>query len=772
MKIIKWLMSAIGLLLGLVILAIVIFALTFDANEYKQELSAVVKQHTGRELTFSGDIGLSLYPRLGMKLGAMSLSNAAGFGEQPMFQVEEVSVSVDFLSLLKLQPEIDQLVLDGLALNLHKNAQGLTNFDDLVKQPADSAGQPAATEPTAPSSAEPAGGGIPSIAGSFAGLNIQRASLVWRDDSSGDEYRVKDLRLVTGRIAPDNEFPLSLSFAASNKQALNATLDLEAVVGLIMGRLSVKNLKIESNAGGSMLPVQKAALHINGNFDYQLDGGQLTGKGFALKLDSQGGTMQKVAATVAGEIGFNLNSQQLDVAVLDVAVDAEDASLPRGKIKAGLSAASLLLRIPANSVKLDDLELRIDDYRFKGFVHANDFTRPDVAFRLHSARLDVDDLMGLPKERPQPPAEEEQKAPAPTEPGPDVQIALPMDLLRKLRLEGQLGIDELKVQYLTLSKLDLSVKARDGVLDIKPIEIDLYDGHNSSALQVDARGQKPAYKVMNKLQGFHIGHFLKDFMGKDPISGRSDLAIDLTTSGEWLSELKVGLNGSLNVAISDGALTGFNLRHKLDSARAKLRREAEPELIERKTDFSALTLSGQVKNGVFSSQDLNLHAPLIRVGGRGSVDLVKETLDYLVDAKVVTTSKGQDGGEADELSGLPVPVAITGPWLQPKIDVQYDELIKARLDAQKAKLKQKLDAEKEQAAARLAEEKAQLQQKLADEKARLEAEKQQKLDAEKARLEAQKQQALAEEKARLDAQKQEAEQKAKDKLQDKLKKLF
>jgi len=765
MKIVKLLASAVGLLAALVILAVAVFALTFDANEYKQELSALVKQHSGRELVFSGDIGLSLYPALGMKLGAMSLSNADGFGDKPMLRVEQASVSVDLLSLLKMQPEVAQLVLDGLELNLHKNAQGVTNFDDLTKKPAadesvppDQSARPTADTPT---SAEPTS--IPALAGSFAGLNIQRANLVWRDDTTGDEYRVKDLQLVTGRIAPDSAFPVQLSLALSNKQALNATLKLDALAGLFKQRLSITDLRLDSVAAGSMLPVDKAVLNISGNFDYLLDARQLSGKGFALKLNSQGGAMREAALSLAGEIGFNVNNQQLDVAVLDLAVDAEDPVLPKGKISAGLSAASLVLRIASNSLHLDDVELQVDGNRFKGFIHANDFTRPDVSFNLHTTRLDVDDLMGLPATRPEPPADAVEEKPTDTsgQTPADVQIALPLDLLRKLRLQGQLGMDALKLQYLSLSNVNLSVNSKDGVLIVKPLEIDLYEGHNSATLQIDARGDQPAYKVTNRLQGFRIGQFLKDFMGKDPVTGRSDLSIDLSTSGEWLSELKSGLNGQVNVAISDGALTGFNLRHKIESARAKFRREGEPALDERKTDFSALTLSGQINNGVFSSQDLNLQAPLVRIGGKGSVDITAETVDYLVDAKLVTTSKGQQGGEADELSGIPVPVAITGPWLSPKIDVQYDEMIKAQLAAKKAALQQKLDAEK-----------AQMQEKLAAEKARLEAQKQQKLDAEKARLEQQKAQAIAEQKARLEAQKLEAEQKAKDKLQDKLKKLF
>ena len=95
----------IGLPISLFVIMIGVFIATFDANAYKQELSGLVKQQTGRDLAFTGDIGLTLYPSLGMKLGAMSLSNAPGFGDQPMVTVQHASISVDVLSILSLAPE-------------------------------------------------------------------------------------------------------------------------------------------------------------------------------------------------------------------------------------------------------------------------------------------------------------------------------------------------------------------------------------------------------------------------------------------------------------------------------------------------------------------------------------------------------------------------------------------------------------------------------------------------------------------------------------------
>jgi len=269
------------------------------------------------------------------------------------------------------------------------------------------------------------------------------------------------------------------------------------------------------------------------------------------------------------------------------------------------------------------------------------------------------------------------------------------------------------------------------------------------------------YQVSQQLSGFKIGKFLTDFMGDSMLYGETDLKLNLTTEGEWLSVLKSSLNGDLSLALKDGSVKGINIRHSIDSARAKLRREDAPELLEKKTDFSALSLSARIKNGVVSTDDLDMQAPLVRLGGKGSADLVHETVDYLLNAKLVSTFKGQQGGAADELSGLTIPVAIRGSWLSPEIDIQLDEIFKARLNAQKQQLREGLD-----------QQKAELAQKMAAEKASLKAAQDKALAEEKAQLELQQKQAEDAKKAELAARKKEEEDKARKKLDEKLKKLF
>ncbi len=635
-----------------------VFVATFDANAYKQDLQDLVREQTGRDLQFFGDVGLTIYPVLGMKLGALSFSNAKGFGAQPMVKVNHVSISVDVASLIAFKPEVAQLVLRDLEINLQKNSSGVSNWDDLLKQESSVVG-------TDSSSSATAGGEPIKISGAFGGLNIENAALLWKDDQAGVEYRISDLDLTTGRITPDAPFPMQMHVVVQSGDEINVRLDLNSRIQYLIeqNRLQLSQLSLKLDANGSLMP-----------FD---------------------------------------------------------------PVKLAFGSESMMLDLNANAINMQGLQLGLNDLLFKGQVNVHDYTQPSVSFKLAAETLDVDALLGTPPPGSQPAEVDPQ--PVETGSAEDVEIKLPMELLRSLQIDGAITIARLKLQNLWLEQVNLRVNTKNGVIDLKPIQLALYDGNFDGAIQVNAMGNKPEYRIRKILKTVQVGKLLTDFSGEDKISGTMNASVSVATSGEWLSELKKNSTGDMSLKFTDGALKGFNLRYLIDKAKAKLRGEAIPDEDAQTTDFSSLGLTGKINRGVFSSNDLDLQAPALRVSGAGKANLNNDTVDYLVKAKLVGSLKGQQGGSSDELSGLMIPVRIKGPFTDPNIDVQLDEMLKA-----------------------------QNAQKIAAEKAKLEAE----IEAEKAALEAAKQKELEKQKAVLEAKKAAAKAKAKKKVEDKLKKLL
>ena len=135
-SILKYLGIGLGTLIVLIIALIIIVPLIIDPNDYKPQISNAVKDATGRELTIDGDIGLSVFPWIGLKLGAVTLANPEEFGPDPFAHIAGAQVKLKLLPLLSKQVEMKTVVLEGLRLNLAIAEDGTTNWDDLAGAPS------------------------------------------------------------------------------------------------------------------------------------------------------------------------------------------------------------------------------------------------------------------------------------------------------------------------------------------------------------------------------------------------------------------------------------------------------------------------------------------------------------------------------------------------------------------------------------------------------------------------------------------------------------
>ena len=136
--------------------------------------------------------------------------------------------------------------------------------------------------------------------------------------------------------------------------------------------------------------------------------------------------------------------------------------------------------------------------------------------------------------------------------------------------------------------------------------------------------------------------------------------------------MKRSLGGTAKVELRDGALKGIDIAAMLQKARSMLgRQEAQAQASSERTDFSSMTASFVIKNGVAQNDDLEVKAPAFRLTGAGKIDVGNSALDYTTKASLVATTKGQGGAGADQLSGLTVPVRLSGSFDNLKYDVNY-----------------------------------------------------------------------------------------------------
>jgi AsmA protein len=98
---------------------------------------------------------------------------------------------------------------------------------------------------------------------------------------------------------------------------------------------------------------------------------------------------------------------------------------------------------------------------------------------------------------------------------------------------------------------------------------------------------------------------------------------------------------------------------------------------DQKTDFAELSATFVIENGVVTNDDLFMAAPLVRLDGKGNVNLPPRTLDYSIGLKAVASLEGQ--GTSGEEEGIGLPILVRGPWSDPTIGPDLEALAKDAL---------------------------------------------------------------------------------------------
>jgi AsmA protein len=286
-------------------------------------------------------------------------------------------------------------------------------------------------------------------------------------------------------------------------------------------------------------------------------------------------------------------------------------------------------------------------------------------------KINLDRYIGGAEEKPA------AQAAAPKEPAKKPAGDTPVDLsaLKGINAKGKLQVGALEVHGLKLADVSAQLNAANGRVTVAPHSAKLYEGTMSGEVTVDANRNHIALK--EQLQNVAIGPILRDFAQQDRLEGKGNVALDVTTSGATVNAMKRALAGTAKVNLKDGAVKGINIGEAIRKARSALgggsQAAAQGETGGKpQTDFTELSASFNIKNGIAHNEDLDAKAPLFRLGGAGDINIPDNSLNYVAKASIVATSQGQGGKERDRLAGLTVPVRLSGTFddLKYEVDVR------------------------------------------------------------------------------------------------------
>lgn len=564
----------VGAILGVIIVATMIFVATLDWNKAKKYIVAGVSKATGRQLKINGDLNVDLGWISKVRASQIQFENARWSAHPQMLEVGLVDVEVDLWQLLKWRVVLPTVTISQAKVILEKTAEGSANWEF--------GAAPVVTAPIPEKRTE-----FPVI----KKLIVKDGTFLFANQETKTHL---DLQLTQAEATGFLEAPVTLK-AEGTYQKQPLTLSLE---------------------GGSYQNLRSATE------PYPLD----------IKLG-----VGKVKANIKGHLAEPLEMKGEDV-TLDIQGDNMANLFPLIRLVFPATPPYKLkgrLKHEAQVWSLSNFSGRVGDSDLSGTLRVDTGPkRPVMKADLVSTLLDFKDLAGFigatPKTTPGETTAEEQKTRATVEKTdgrlfPDQPYNL--ERLRAMDADVQLRAKQILAPNLPIDTLVAKLSLNDGVLKFEPATFGVADGRIELYSTFDGTNRPPKVHIDARLLQLDLKRILgkSTFAQKSlgPIEGR----INIAGTGRSFRELMATASGNTFVAMSGGEVSGLLVELAgLDVAQALGVLVQGDKAIPIRC--AVIDLHGQ--DGQMGVQTLVLDTTDTVIFGEGKIDLRDEQLDIVL----------------------------------------------------------------------------------------------------------------------------------------------
>jgi AsmA protein len=713
--------------IGIVVVVVVAVVLLIPRERIVALATDQVRAATGRDLTLSGDISPSFWPVLGVRTGPVTLSNADWAEAAEMISASAAEIGVELMPLLSGEVKVTTLRLVDPVVALEVDHDGRANwvFDDgTVAQGSATSGSSSGSERE-----------LPKI--SLPEAVISNGQISFRDAQSGQRIELTALDLTAGLEALDK--PLSLDGSGlwnGNRATVVAYIDTPAAA--MQGaktsiRVSLASDPANVSFDGDMQIPEGAALPlVNGQFSINLPSasaaaawatgadvpavmadlgmvefdGSVSTTDAALQLSAAGSIGYKGRAVnldleAGGSEGW-LDRQAFTVAISGLSkemfqfsfrgpISAGDTLAAEGPLKltvddpralakwigdAALDAPAGMLEsadletqfalMGSNQVDLTGLTLRLDQTTMTGDAGISlDGARPMITARLNSTPLDLSPFMAGGGGASGGNGGGTGKAAQgwSTEP-------LDLSVLRAVDADVAIRAEAVDLGDIEIGRSDIAARLRNGRLDLKIDRVDAYGGAMTGTVVVVA-DDETALSTDLTISSVQMRPLLNALAGFDSLEGLGAFRIRADGRGRSMDGLMKSLDGQGALDLSDGAILGLNLA-------AMVRNVMGGGGTQQKTDFSAVTGTFDITDGVLHNTDFSFLGPLLRVVGAGTVDIGRQAQNFRLEPTAVASLTGQGGALGDAGLGI-FPILVTGTWSNPSFQPDLTAAIEGLL---------------------------------------------------------------------------------------------
>ncbi|MCK8045216.1 AsmA family protein [Shewanella sp. 1CM18E] len=360
------------------------------------------------------------------------------------------------------------------------------------------------------------------------------------------------------------------------------------------------------------------------------------------------------------------------------------AGLPNGQLQADLNT-SVVVALDKQTMNLVLSSFSAANINASGSLDvAYGKKVPNVVAKLEVGDVDLDALL---------PAESKEKNDKPQQAESTANAVEPdLTAMKSVNLDVDVRVKSVKVANLKTQNWVMQLVMQGGVANMKQLSADLYGGKIAASATVDGRNKVAQYQFDKRLSGVDIRALLIDMAEVDMLDGTANFNVAGKGKSLLPDNLKKNLLANGKFEIADGAIHGVNIPQMIRQAKAKMGGDMSSGVgaTVQKTDFTSMTGSFKIAQGVVSNPDLDMSSPLIRLKGSGTANIINEALDYKLTTSVVGSLEGQGGDKRDALYGVEIPFAIKGTMSEPKFSLDTKALLDSKLKEETNKLKDSL----------------------------------------------------------------------------------
>ncbi|MBR9912185.1 MAG: AsmA family protein [Gammaproteobacteria bacterium] len=568
-RIFKLVAALVGILL--LLLAALVFYITqlFDPNVLKPELEKLARER-GIALYMPGPISWQWYPYLGLTLDNVRV------GAEPLLAVERLSARLEIRPLLQRRVVISALTVSGAQLDLHRNARGVANWEELSEAmaAADAAATKAtAAKPTAPTEAEPPAG--QSLQLSIVELRVDGGRVLYRDEAAATRVQLSDLELEVDNLALGGEtFQIRQGAKVQFNDLAPLQIGIEGQAGFDLRQQILLLDKIELQASAGKHPLN-------------------------LSLSGQV-ALQPLAPELAVTLSPFALRQWLPALGVSLPVMAADDALNR----IGLSAA---IKGAEGNWQVNDLALQLDESTFSGQLRLSDSGA--IKLGLRGDRFNLDRYL--------PPAAPETAVAG----APAAEQPLDFSALQDLQAQLELAVDQLQARQLQFSAVQLTLAAAAGQVSLSRFQAGFYQGALQMQANLDARKPAAVFNASGQINSVALQPLLQALASEARLSGAISGNWSANSSGSRVSELQQKLAANLDLNAASLLLASVDVERSACELAALVNTEATPELAWKgATQLRDISLQASVQGEQVNLKQLQAGVENLALSGKGKLD--------------------------------------------------------------------------------------------------------------------------------------------------------